>query len=115
MADMTHRVVVGDKQETAAALGRVDQAPHNLGFVSIHGVLQQLRVNARLAKPKIVLPERFTVAPNEPGYKDWCGEIDTYRGRAEARFKAKTKAKAKAKGQRPARALARNRLVTAGQ
>jgi hypothetical protein len=75
----------------------------------VHGLLRQLRKNAQLAKPKIVLPERFTIADNEPGYENWWAEIRAYQERAEARLKAR----AKAKGRRAARAPARKRLVTA--
>jgi hypothetical protein len=105
MFDGTHRVEVGETQEITEAFGKANQPLHTVGFVSIYRVLSQLRRNAELAKPKIVLPEKFTVARGEPGHDAWLADIAAYQERAEARLKAK--------GQRPARAPARKRLVTA--
>jgi len=83
-----HRVVMGEAHEIAAAVGSV----YTVNFVSIHRLLHHLRINAQLAK--ITLPERFTIARNEAGYKNWRAEIRAYQERAGARFRAKTKAKA---------------------
>ena len=107
MFDRSHRVEVGETREIAAALGEANEALHTVGFVSIHRVLHQLRINAEIAKPEIVLPERFTIAGGEPGFQAWWADIDAYRERAGAR--AEAKAKTKAKGQRAARTLARKR------
>jgi hypothetical protein len=98
---LSRRVAVGTMDEIMAAFR--DKSLHAAGFVSIHRVLRQLRANARLAKPKVALPDRFTIAPDEPGYENWRREIAAYQERAEARFKAK------AKGRRPARAPAGKR------
>jgi hypothetical protein len=111
MFDGTHRVEVGETQEITEAFGKANQPLHTVGFVSIHRVLHQLRNNAEIAKPKIVLPERFTIADGEPGYEAWWADIDAYRERSGAR--AEAKARAKAKGRRPARAPARKRLLKA--
>jgi hypothetical protein len=108
MSDGSHRVEVGTSGEIFDALSKAEQSLHVVGFVSIHRVLHQLRVNAQLAKPKIALPERFTIAPRDPGYENWRREIAAHQERAEARFQAKAKAKAK-----PARAPASKRLVKA--
>jgi hypothetical protein len=109
MFDGTHRVEVGETQEITEAFG--NQPLHTVGFVSIYRVLSQLRRNAELAKPKIALPEKFTVAPGEPGHDAWLADITAYQERSGAR--AEAKAKARAKGRRAARAPARKRLVTA--
>jgi hypothetical protein len=108
MFDRSHAVAVGETQEITAALGKANRSLHAVGFVSIHRVLHQLRVNAEMAKPKIALPERFTVARGEPGHQAWLADIAAHQVRAGARFRAR----AKAKGQRPARAPARKPLLT---
>jgi hypothetical protein len=70
---------------------------YTANFISMHLVLHQLRVNAQLAEPKIALPDRLTIAPNEPGYENWRAEIRAYQERAGARLKAKAKAKGRRK------------------
>ena len=107
MFDRSHRVAVGETQDITTALGKADQPLHAVGFVSIHRVLHQLRGNAEIAKPKIALPEKFTVARDEPGHQAWLADIAAYQERAGARFRAR----AKAKGQRAARPPARMPLV----
>jgi hypothetical protein len=107
MFDGSPRVEVGETQEILAALRRANQDLHTVYFASIHRVLHQLRVNAQLAKPKIALPERFTIAEGEPGHDAWWADIEAYRERAGAR------AEAKAKGRRQARARARKQLLKA--
>lgn len=105
MFDGTHRVEVGETREITEAFGKANQPLHTVGFVSIYRVLSQLRRNADLAKPKIVVPEKLTMARGEPGHQAFWADIAAYQERAGARFQAK----AKAKGQRPMRAPARNR------
>jgi len=92
-----HRVVMGEAHEIAAALA--GDSVYTANFVSMHRVLHQLRINAQIARPPIALPDRFTIAPNEPGYENWRAEIRAYQERAEARFQAR----AKSKRRRPAR------------
>lgn len=95
---LTPRVVMGRTDEIAAALA--GQPVYTVNSISMGRVLHQLRTNAKFAN--VALPERFTIAPNEPGFENWWAEIRTYQDRAKARTRAK--AKAKAKGRRPARA-----------
>jgi hypothetical protein len=97
MFDGTHRVEVGETQEITEAFGKANQPLHTVGFVSIYRVLSQLRRNAELAKPKIALPEKFTVAPGEPGHDAWLADITANQERAGARLKAKAKAKGRRK------------------
>jgi hypothetical protein len=106
-SSLPRRVAFGNANQIVEALYRADESD-GVAMFPVHGALRQLRDNANLAKPKIVLPERFTTAPDEPGYENWRAEIRAYQQRAGARFwaRAKAKAKAKAKGQRPARASA---------
>jgi hypothetical protein len=96
---LTHRVVMGGASEIAAALA--GEPVDTVNSISIRRVLHHLRSNAQLAK--VALPERLTIAPNEPGYENWRAEIRAYQERAGARFQAR----AKNKKQRPARASAR--------
>jgi hypothetical protein len=105
MFDGSYRVEVGKTQEILAALRGANQSLHTVHFMSIHRVLHQLRTNAQLAKPKIVLPERFTIAEGEPGHEAWWADIAAYQERAGSRFKAKVKQRS--------RAPARKRLVNA--
>jgi hypothetical protein len=109
-SSMPRRVAFGSGNEIVDTLYRADER-HGVAMFPLHGLLRRLRSNADLAKPKIVLPERFTIAPNEPGYENWRAEIRAYRERAEARTRAK--AKTKAKGRRLARASARKQLLKA--
>jgi|SRR6516165_1125343 hypothetical protein len=104
-SSLPRRVAFGNANQIVETLYRADES-YGVAMIPVHGLLRQLRKNAKLAKPKIVLPERFTIADDEPGYENWWAEIRAYRERAEARFQAKTK-KAKAKGRRAARAPAR--------
>jgi len=105
-----YRVAMGEAHEIMAALA--GDSIYTVNSISMHRVLHHLRSNAELAKPKIILPQRLTIAPHEAGYENWRVEIRAYQERAEARFKAKTGAKAKATT-KPARAPARKRLVKA--
>lgn len=107
-SSLPRRVAFGNANQIVETLYRADES-YGVAMIPVHGLLRQLRKNAQLAKPKIVLPERFTIADNEPGYENWWAEIRAYQERAEARLKAR----AKAKGRRAARAPARKRLVTA--
>jgi hypothetical protein len=97
---------MGEAHEIMAALA--GDSVYTVNSISMHRVLHHLRSNAELAKPKIILPQRLTIAPHEAGYENWRAEIRGYQERAGARAKAKAKAKAK-----PARISAGKRLVKA--
>lgn len=73
-------IIMGDIPEITQVLGSETTAPF---FVSMQFVLGSLRANARDAG--IDLPERLTVAPDEPGYENWRSEIAAYQERAGAR------------------------------
>jgi hypothetical protein len=94
-SSLPRRVAFGNANQIVEALYRPDK-PDGVAMTPVHGLLQQLRINANLAKPKIVLPERFTTAPDEPGYENWRAEIRAYQQRAGARFWAKAKTKRRA-------------------
>ena len=65
--------------------------------VSIQRVLHALRTNAENSKPRIELPTRLTVQPDDPNHAQWRAEIAAYQKLAHARFKVKTKKKANMK------------------
>jgi hypothetical protein len=106
---VSDRVEMGEHHEIAAAFA--GESTYRPAFVSIHRVLHQLRINAQHAN--VALPDRLTIAPNEPGYENWRAEIRMYQARAAARLKAKAKAKpkTKAKGRKPIRPPAHVRVV----
>jgi len=101
------RVVMGEPHEIAAAVAR--ESVYTATFISMQFVLRHLRVNANDAKPKIALPDKLTIAPDDkPAYENWRREIAAYQEAAEARFRARATAATK-----PARAPARKRRLLA--
>jgi hypothetical protein len=79
--DRRYRVVLGEHHEINRALA--GEAIHTVNFVSIACLLHHLRVNAQRAN--IGLPEKLTIAQDEPGFKEWRREIELYPEAAGAR------------------------------
>jgi hypothetical protein len=60
------------------------EAPYGFNFITIARVRHQFKVNAEHAG--IAIPERLTVADDEPGYKEWRKKIRDYQDAAGARM-----------------------------